>query len=234
VDILGNQIVGPIVLPNRLTGAVYHRFLVIYLPVLLEQVPLHQWQHMQLMHDGSPPHFRHIVRQHLNQTFSEQWIGCRGPFNLPAQSPDHNSLDFWLWGHLNILVYSALIDYLEVSHQWVENTCQEIQVKPGIFNRVCTSVRRRAESCVEMHGNHIEYGVEITWIWPISLQAYPIKAYNPFSLTPCIWESIVMVKKQISLRILMALHTFSPQITKCSFWYAVHLSVCIYLCPTSA
>jgi hypothetical protein len=34
---------------------------------------------------------------------------------------------------------------------------QEIRVKPGIFDKVRTSVRRRAENCVEMHGNHIEH-----------------------------------------------------------------------------
>jgi hypothetical protein len=39
---LGDQLLGPVVLPNRLTGAVYHHVLVIDLPVLLEHVPLHQ------------------------------------------------------------------------------------------------------------------------------------------------------------------------------------------------
>jgi uncharacterized membrane protein len=55
------------------------------------------------------------------------------------------------------LVHSAPINDLEVLQQRVENTCQEIRVKPGIFDRVRTSVRRRAESCVEMYGNHTEH-----------------------------------------------------------------------------
>jgi hypothetical protein len=49
VGILGDQLLGPIVvLPHRLTGAVYHCFLVSVLPVslLLEHVPLHQRQRM--------------------------------------------------------------------------------------------------------------------------------------------------------------------------------------------
>jgi hypothetical protein len=136
---------------------VYHRFLVNDLPILLEHVPVHQRQHMWFMHDGAPPRFICIVRQHLNQTFSEQWIGSGGPVNWPARSPDLNPLGFWLWGHLKTLVYLAPINDLEVLQQRVQNACQEIRVKPGIFDRVRTSVRRRAESCVEMHGNHREH-----------------------------------------------------------------------------
>jgi hypothetical protein len=112
---------------------------------------------MWFVHDGAPPHFLLIVTQHLNQTFGEQWIGRGGPVNWPARSPDLNPSDFWLWGQLKSAVYSARVSDLEVSKQRVENACQEIRVKPGIFDRVRTSVQRGAESCVEMHGNHTEH-----------------------------------------------------------------------------
>jgi hypothetical protein len=151
VGILGDQLLGPPVLPNRVTGAVYHRFLANSLSVLLEHVPLHQ-QHMRSMHDGAPPHFLRIVRHRLIQTFGKQWIGCGGSVNWPERSPDLNPLV--AVGDLQILVYSAPISDLEALEQRVENVYQEIRVKPGIFDRVHTSVRRRAESCVEMHGNH--------------------------------------------------------------------------------
>jgi hypothetical protein len=156
VGIVGDQLLGPFVLPNKLTDEVYHRCLVNDLPVLLEHVPLHQRQHMWFMHDGVPPHFLRIVRQHLSQTFGEQRIGREGPVNWSARSPDLNPLDFWLWGHLRILVYSSPINDLEVLQQRLQNACQEIRVKPIIFDRVRTSVRQRAERYVEMHGNHIE------------------------------------------------------------------------------
>jgi hypothetical protein len=42
VAISGDQLLGPVVLPTGLTGAVYHRVLVNDLPVFLEHVPLHQ------------------------------------------------------------------------------------------------------------------------------------------------------------------------------------------------
>jgi hypothetical protein len=155
VGIVGDQLLGPVVLPNRLTGAVYHRFF----------VNQYFWNMCLFINDntcgscmtGHYLIFSALSRQHLNQTFSEQWIGRGGPVNWPARSPDRNPLDFWLWRHLKTLVYSAPINDLEGKQQRVQNACQEIRVKPGIFDRVRTSVRRRAENCVEMHGNHREH-----------------------------------------------------------------------------
>jgi hypothetical protein len=132
-------------------------FLVNDLPVLLEHVPLHQRQHTWFMRDEAPPHFLRTLRQHLNQNFGEQWVGCGGPVNWPARSPDLNHLDFRLWGHMKTLVYSAPINDLEVLQQRVEKYCQEIRVKPRIFDRFRTSVRQKPECCVEMHGNRIEH-----------------------------------------------------------------------------
>jgi hypothetical protein len=45
VGILGDQLLGPFVLHNRLTGVAYRSVLVNDLPVLLEYMPLHQRQH---------------------------------------------------------------------------------------------------------------------------------------------------------------------------------------------
>jgi hypothetical protein len=115
VGILDDQLLGPVVLPNRLSGAVYHHFLVNDLAVLLELVPLHQ---RHVVHTyGELSHILHIVRQHLNQTFSEQWIGHRGSVILPSRSSELNPLDFWLWKHLKTLVYLAPMSDLEVLQQ---------------------------------------------------------------------------------------------------------------------
>jgi hypothetical protein len=75
------------------------------------------------MHDEASPHFLRIVRQHLNQTLDEQWLGSGDPVNWPARSPGLNPLHFWLWGHLKTLVYSALINVLVVLQQRAENAC---------------------------------------------------------------------------------------------------------------
>jgi hypothetical protein len=133
VGILRDQVLGPVILPNKLTDAVYHRFLLNDLPVLLEQVPLHQ-------------------RQHLNLAFGEHWIGRGGPFNWPGRYPDLNPLDLPLSEHLETLVYSAPINELAVLQQQVENACQEIRVKPGILDGVRTSCNKELKDVLKCIG----------------------------------------------------------------------------------
>jgi hypothetical protein len=80
VGIIGDHFLGPAVSPNKETRAGYHHFLVNTLQVLLEPVPIQQ-QRMWFMHGGAPPHLPNTVRQHLNQTCGEQWLGRGGPVN---------------------------------------------------------------------------------------------------------------------------------------------------------
>lgn len=61
------------------------------------------------MHDRVPSHFRIIVRDFLNATYANRWIGRGDPVPWPARSPDCNPLDFYLWGHVKSLVYTDSI-----------------------------------------------------------------------------------------------------------------------------
>lgn len=155
--ILGDRLIGPVVLPNRLNGLDYHNFLVNDLPRLLEDVPLIQRQRMWYMQDGAPPHYLQIVRAHLNQTYGENWIGRQGPIAWPPRSPDLNPLDFFLWGFLKTKVYSTPINDVAELQQRVLNVCDEIRVIPGIFGRVRFNLRRRARICFENDGGHVEH-----------------------------------------------------------------------------
>lgn len=94
--ILGDRVIGPYVLPNRLSSPIYLVFLRDILPGLLEDVPLEAREDYWLQHDGAPPHFGNQVRNHLNEAFGERWIGRGGPVSWPARSPDLNPLDFFL------------------------------------------------------------------------------------------------------------------------------------------
>ena len=55
--------------------------------------------------DGAPPHYGIEVRQYLNQLLPNAWIGRRGLVEWPPRSPDLPPLDFYLWGHLKVMVY---------------------------------------------------------------------------------------------------------------------------------
>ena len=83
----------------------YLQFLQQNLNDLLENVPLQIKNQMRFMHDGAPQNFSNLVRQHLSNTFGNQWIGRGGPISWPPRSPDMTPLDFFLWGNLKRLIY---------------------------------------------------------------------------------------------------------------------------------
>lgn len=60
------------------------------------------------MHDGAPAYFYRPVL--LNNNYRHRWIDRAGPVSRPPQSPNLNSLDFYLWGHFKSVVYDVQID----------------------------------------------------------------------------------------------------------------------------
>jgi hypothetical protein len=63
------DIVGPYMLPDRLTDQRYRDFLETVLSGLLEGVPLAVWQRLWFQHDGAPGHYGEDIRQWLNATY---------------------------------------------------------------------------------------------------------------------------------------------------------------------
>ncbi|EGI62259.1 hypothetical protein G5I_09427, partial [Acromyrmex echinatior] len=80
------------------------------LPRLLEDIPLQLRLNMWFQQDGCPAHTSVIARQQLNRIFRGQWIGKYGPHNWPPRSPDLTILDFYLWGRIKDLIYSAFLE----------------------------------------------------------------------------------------------------------------------------
>jgi hypothetical protein len=141
--LLGDQLLGPVVLPNGLEGVVCLYFFANDFPVLLEHVPLHQ-QQMWFVHDEA-----HLTFSALSdRTWTR--ISVNSGQDREASSTDlHDPMTLITWSfscgrHVKKLVYSTPINDLEVLQQRVENACQDIRVKPCIFDRLCTSVRRKS------------------------------------------------------------------------------------------
>ena len=90
--IFGDRLIGPVRLPERLTGITYREFLERLtqdiLPDVFDDVPLQLRVGMWFMHYGAPPHFRRIARQDLNDHFPGKLIGRNGPVEWPPRSPD--------------------------------------------------------------------------------------------------------------------------------------------------
>jgi hypothetical protein len=109
------------------------------------------------MHDGVPAHFSRAVRDVLNNTYHDRWIGRGEPTAWPPRSPDLNPLDFYLWGHLKTIVYATLVDCEETLHYLILDAPQTIRNYLGIFERMRRSIMRRVEACIESHGEHFEH-----------------------------------------------------------------------------
>ncbi|KAJ8888692.1 hypothetical protein PR048_008184 [Dryococelus australis] len=109
VGIIGDRLVGPVVLPQRLTGEAYLHYLpmtllppagggafgvteTIYGPRLGTGAILI----CSVLHDGAPAHFLITVQRQLNTVFHGRWIGRGGQVAWPARSPDLNLVDFHL------------------------------------------------------------------------------------------------------------------------------------------
>lgn len=154
--IVGEQIVGPYLLPPRLNGHSYAQFLQHVLPELLEDVPLNIRAGMWFQHDGAPSHFSLQVRQYLNEIYPNRWIGRGGPVSWPARSPDLNPLDYFLWGHLKTLVYEDPVPNQQELLGRVLAASAQVQDIPGIFHRVRRSMTNRAQLCLEQRGGHFQ------------------------------------------------------------------------------
>jgi len=94
--LLGNKLIGPFVFDNNLTGNTYKVFLRNGLPGLLEEIPLMIWSQMYFQHDEAPPHYTQHVREYLDESFPNHWLGRGGPVAWPPRSPDLTPLDYYL------------------------------------------------------------------------------------------------------------------------------------------
>ena len=59
--------------------------------------------------DGASPHLANIVRNHLNEVFTNKWIGRGSPRIWVPRSPDLTPLHFFAWGYTKAQVYRMKI-----------------------------------------------------------------------------------------------------------------------------
>src|SRR5678815_1440410 len=112
---------------------------------------------MYFMHDGAPAHFSLVARNYMNTVYPRRWIGRGGTQPWPPRSPDLNSLDFFLRGHLKHLVYTTTVESPEELRARKIASCDTIRHTHGIFERVRQSMRRRIEACIAAGGAHFQH-----------------------------------------------------------------------------
>nr|CAH7762191.1 unnamed protein product [Callosobruchus chinensis] len=154
---VNGMLIGPFILPPRMGGLQYLDFLQNTLPTLLDDVPLNIRQSMWFMHDGAPPHFRREVRDYLNVTFPNRWIGRNGPVAWPPRSPDLTPCDFFLWGEMKRLVYHTEVNTVEELSVRITEAAAFIRGTQSTLKACTESWLRGARLCaIQSHGAHFE------------------------------------------------------------------------------
>ena len=153
--VIGDQLIGPYIFPQRLTGAIYANFLRDELPALLENVPLQTRLQMYYQHDGAPPHFSQVVRQYLDHKFPNRWIGRGGTQNWPPRSPDLNPLDYHVWGYMKAMVYEQKVNTREELVHRILSAARSIN-NAAVLRKVTSSLVTRVRKCMEADGGHFE------------------------------------------------------------------------------
>jgi len=148
--LLGNKLIGPFVFDNNLTGNTYEVFLRNELPGLLEDIPLMRRSQMYFQHDGAPPHYTRYVREYLNESYPNHWLGRGGPVARPPRSPDLTPLDYYLWGHVKTLVYETKGDSRAALCHRIFAAAEHIRNHP---DNIAFATQSLFDACRKLHGN---------------------------------------------------------------------------------
>ena len=144
--------IGPFILEGRLTGETYLWFLQEELTRLLEDVPLNKRGRMYFQHGGDPPHFSREVRNSLNYLFPGRSIGCGGPHNWPARSPDLSPMDYCVWGWMTELVYNVKLGKRDALLGCILDAADRIRNIQRKLQQATRAVHNRAAACVVAGG----------------------------------------------------------------------------------
>nr|CAH7745775.1 unnamed protein product [Callosobruchus chinensis] len=122
---------------------------------IMENDQRYQEENAIFQQDGAPPHYALPVRQFLEETFPDRWIGRRGPIEWPARSPDLSPLDFFFWGHLKSKIYATQPESLLDLRNRITHECQ--QITPDILRNVREHFEQLLYYCMEVNGGHFQH-----------------------------------------------------------------------------
>lgn len=95
---VGDTIIGPFFIEGNLNAVSYEQLLRNQIVSAIQALKGDDFQNTWLQQDGASAHYGVNVRQYLNETFFDRWIGIRGTVEWAPRSPDLTPLDYFLWG----------------------------------------------------------------------------------------------------------------------------------------
>ena len=149
--IMCNQIIGSFFFNEAsITADVYLNLLIKYMtPQLIDFQPTIIFQQ-----NGAPPHWGLHVREFLNETFPDRWIGKDGAIPWPPHSPDITPLDFFLWGYVKDIVYQTKVRDMTDLKQRISNAIATID--EAMLQRTWQEIEYRLDVLRATNGAHIE------------------------------------------------------------------------------
>ncbi|GBM11459.1 hypothetical protein AVEN_101929-1 [Araneus ventricosus] len=97
-SLMYNNVIEPFLFTEKsITVNVYLDLLQLFIAPQLEE--FQPW--IMFQQDGAPAHWGYLVRDFLDETFPDRWIGGDRPTPWPPRSPDITPLDFFLLGAIS-------------------------------------------------------------------------------------------------------------------------------------
>ena len=103
---------------------------------------------MYFQHDGVPPHYTRHVREYLNESIPNRWLGRGGPVAWPPRSPDLTPLDYYLFGRMKTLVYETKAESRAALRDRIFVAAEHIRNHPDNAVSATRSLLIRAENCI--------------------------------------------------------------------------------------
>ena len=173
----GETIIGPVFLPDKLTGSAYLAMIQERLTEYLENLSLPRLSNVFFQQDGAPPHNTRAVSEWLNETLPFHWIGRNGPIRWPPRSPDLTPLDFFLWGYIKKRVYLPKATNLDELKLSITRVCQ--QIPKEMLRAVQRNQVKRINACFDCGGDVFEHRlkhwfirINILYFYHFTLQCY--------------------------------------------------------------
>ncbi|GFV39991.1 uncharacterized protein TNCV_4412221 [Trichonephila clavipes] len=111
--------------------------------------------------DGAPPHWHLAVRDWLNITVPNQYIGHKGPpdkacIAWPPRSPDLTPCDSYLWGLINDCVFFPPLpaDLSDLRHRMEADVAR---ISSDAMKNACDELYYRFDLCCVTNWAHIEH-----------------------------------------------------------------------------
>ena len=111
---------------------------------------------MYFQHDEAPPHYTGLVREYLNESFPNRWLGRGGHVTWAPRSPDLTPLDYYLWGHMKTLVYETNVESRAVLQDRIFAAAEHIRNYPDNLASSTQSLLMRAGNCLATGGGNFE------------------------------------------------------------------------------